>query len=201
MTAFISSDDSTDSSALIPLGGWSQLSQTALVNGEILLETRAHSDWGGAVTAWIYLPLSRAEVWHQLTDYPRWVHYFPDLVQSDIIHRGDGLSGSKRLYQVARKAVFLFTAQVEIYLKVLESAHSSAWQQIQFSMERGSFSDFSANLKLQDCDAGRAIGTLLTYTVQATPSLPVPTALIQEAMRLDLPENLRKMRQVLCGRS
>ena len=71
------------------------------------------------------------------------------------------------------------------------------WQQIQFQLERGSFADFAANLKLQDLQSG----TLLTYSVQATPTIPVPTQFIQQAMRLDLPTNMEKMRQVICSQS
>jgi len=165
--------------------------QSKLLQGEILLETRSHSSWGGAVTAQMYIPLRRSEVWRQLTDYPRWVQFFPDLVQSEVIDR---LEGRKRLYLVARKAFFLLTAQVEIYLKVLETVQAS-WQQIQFQMEKGNFHDFAANLHLQDFGSG----TLLTYSVQATPTLPIPSQFIQQAMRLDLPANMQKMRQVLCG--
>lgn len=173
---------------------WNQGNQESLLRGEVLLQTHSHSAWGGAVIAQMYLPVGRSQVWQQLTDYPRWVNYFPDLSRSEILGKNEQASSYKRLYQVASKAFFLFTAQVEIYLKVAETAHHT-WQQIQFQMEKGSFRDFAANLKLQDFKSG----TLLTYSVQATPSIPVPTQLIQEAMRLDLPTNMRKMRQVLCA--
>jgi carbon monoxide dehydrogenase subunit G len=83
-----------------------------------------------------------------------------------------------------------FTAQVEVYLNVVEVRR----QQIQFRLEQGTFNDFTADLKLQDCGAG----TLLTYAVQATPNIPIPTVFIQQAMHLELPANMRKMRQVLC---
>ncbi len=53
--------------------------QKALLQGEVLVETRSHSAWGGAVTAQMYLPIARSHVWQQLTDYPRWVQYFPDV--------------------------------------------------------------------------------------------------------------------------
>lgn len=170
--------------------------EKALLSGEILLQTRSHSAWGGAVTAWMYLPLERTQVWQQVTDYPRWVQFFPDLVCSEVLSHGESLQGCKRLYQVAKKTFFMLSAQVEIYLKVIETVHTSARQQIQFRMERGSFTDFSADLKLQDHESG----TLLTYSVQATPTIPVPSVFIQEAMRLDLPANMRKMRQVICDR-
>jgi hypothetical protein len=93
-----------------------QTEQTALMRGEILVQTRPHSTWGGAVTACMYLPMQRSQVWQQLTDYPRWVQYFPDVIQSEVLQRGE----VKRLYQVARKAFLIFTAQVEIYLNVFE---------------------------------------------------------------------------------
>lgn len=166
---------------------WSQSDTAALLQGEILVQTRSHSAWGGAVTAKMYLPMTRSGVWQQLTDYPRWVQYFPDVVKSEVLQRGE----TKRLYQVAKKAFLFFTAQVEVYLNVMEEVQ----QQIQFRMEQGTFTDFAANLKLQDCGAG----TLLTYTVQATPNIPVPTVFIQQAMHLELPANMRKMRQILCG--
>lgn len=169
-------------------------SQKLLLQGDILIQTQSHSAWGGSVTAQMYLPMGRNQAWQQLTDYPRWVQYFPDLTRSEILNQGEGSRGSKRLYQVAAKAFFLFTAQVEIYLKVFETVNS-AWQQVQFQLEKGNFHDFTATLKLQDFKTG----TLLTYSVQATPTIPVPSQLIQQAMRLDLPSNMRQMRQVLCA--
>lgn len=168
-----------------------------LLNGDISLQTRSHSAWGGAVTAQIYLPMERSQIWQQLIDYPRWVQYFPDLTHSEVIgHNSDLHRTGKRLYQVASKAFLLFSAQVEIYLRAFETAH----QTIQFHLEKGSFTEFAAELNLVDVKAMglSANGTILTYAVQATPVFPVPSALIQEAMRFDLPTNLRKMRQVLC---
>jgi hypothetical protein len=168
-----------------------------LLSGEIMLKTRSYSAWGGAVTAQMYLPLERANAWRQLTDYPRWVQYFPALTRSEIISHNDfslgkksAKDGCKRLYQVAGKAFLFLTAQVDIYLKVIETAH----QQIQFRLESGSFHDFAADLTLQDYSDG----TLLTYSVQATPTIPVPSVFIQQAIQMDLPDNLRRMRQVLC---
>src|SRR6476469_4092480 len=167
----------------------SQSEHEALLRGEILLNTRAYSAWGGAVTASMYLPLSRSLAWQQLTDYPRWVQYFPDLVRSEVLNRGEGLSpGGKRLYQVASKAFLFFTAQVEVYLRVVETVH----QKIQFRQEQGSFTDFAAELTLQDYLSG----TLLAYSVQATPAIPIPSVFVQQAIQLDLPTNMRKMRQV-----
>jgi Polyketide cyclase / dehydrase and lipid transport len=191
MTRTVGSEQTT----LTATNGWSECSTAALLAGEILLQTRSHSAWGGAVMAQMYLPLERSRVWSQVTDYPRWVHYFPDVIRSEVVGCGAGLSqGKKRLYQVARKAFFLFSAQVEIYLHVLETTPAANQQQIQFQMEKGSFTDFSAELNLQDYQSG----TLLTYAVQATPAIPVPTILVQEGMRLDLPTNMRQMRQVIC---
>lgn len=169
----------------IPDLAWSQ--QKALLQGEILVETRSHSAWGGAVTAQMYLPIKRSSVWQQLTDYPRWVQYFPDVTKSEVLYQGQ----VKRLYQVAQKSFMFLTAQVEIYLNVFEVQG----QHIQFRLEKGTFTDFTADLKLQDFGNG----TLLTYSVQATPNIPIPTVFIQQAMHMELPENMRKMRQVLCA--
>lgn len=163
--------------------------QKALLQGEILLETRSHSAWGGAVTAHMYLPIARSSAWQQLTDYSRWVQYFPDITNSEVLYRGE----RKRLYQVATKAFLFLNVQVEIYLNVFEVLG----QHIQFRLEKGSFTDFKADLLLQDWMNDH--GTLLTYCVQATPNIPIPTVFIQQAMHMDLPENMRKMRQVLCA--
>ena len=169
----------------------------ALLQGEILVETRSHSAWGGAVTAQMYLPLRRDRVWQQLTDYPRWVQYFPDLIRSEVLNPVVGaihespLQGCKRLYQDAHKACFFLSIQVEAYLNVFEVVQ----QQIKFRLEKGSFTDFAADLKLQDA----GVGTLLTYEVQATPTIPVPSIFIEQAIKLDLPANMGRMRQILCG--
>jgi hypothetical protein len=166
---------------------WKPEQQRSLIQGEILLQTRSHTLWGGAVTAWMYLPLVRSNAWQQITDYPRWVQYFPDITKSEVMSKGD----IKFLYQTAQKAFLFFTAQVEIYLNVVEILG----QQIQFRMEKGTFEDFHANLEFQDMGNG----TLLAYTVQATPNIPIPSIFIQQAMNLELPANMRKMRQVLCN--
>lgn len=160
--------------------------QRLLMQGEILVQTQSHTACGGSVTACMYLPMVRSQVWQQLTDYPRWVQYFPDITKSEVLHRGE----VKRLYQAAQKAFLFFTAQVEIYLNVVEVIG----QKIQFRMEKGSFLDFTANIELQDCGNG----TMLAYNVQATPNIPIPSIFVQQAMNLELPANMRKMRQVLC---
>ena len=87
---------------------WSQDQQRLLIQGEVFTEIRSHTNWGGAVTACMYVPLVRSHVWQQITDYPRWVQYFPDVTKSEVISRGD----VKRLYQAAQKAFLFFTAQV-----------------------------------------------------------------------------------------
>ncbi|NJP12061.1 MAG: cyclase [Leptolyngbyaceae cyanobacterium RU_5_1] len=169
---------------------------TGLLRGEVLVETRAHSAWGAAVTAQMYLPLEREKAWQQLIDYPRWVQYFPDISQSRVLSQENtGMSSttgeSKRLYQAASKTFLMLTVQVGVYLRVVETA----CQQIRFRLESGNFNDFSADLKLKDL----ANGTLLTYVVQATPTIPIPSMFIQQAIHLDLPANMRRMRQVLCS--
>jgi ribosome-associated toxin RatA of RatAB toxin-antitoxin module len=168
-------------------------SRTALLSGEILLKTRSHTAWGGAVTAQMYLPVTRSHVWQQVTDYPRWVQFFPNITHSEVIARPDARN-YQRLYQVASKAFLVFSAQVEIYLKTFEVVNQT-WQQIQFTLEQGTFHDFGASLKVEDLEDG----TLLTYSVAATPTIPLPTQLIQQAIRLDLPANMKTMRQVICA--
>ncbi|WP_066376501.1 MULTISPECIES: SRPBCC family protein [unclassified Anabaena] len=165
---------------------WSKEQQNLLMQGEILVKTRSHTACGGAVSACMYLPIVRSHVWQQITDYPRWVQYFPDITKSEVLQRGE----VKRLYQAAQKAFLFLTAQVEIYLNVVEVIG----QQVQFRMEKGTFLDFEANIELKDCGNG----TLLLYSVQATPNIPVPSIFVQQAMNFELPANMRKMRQVIC---
>lgn len=165
---------------------WSQEQRHLLMQGEIFVQTRSHNACGGAVSACMYLPMVRSQVWQQITDYPRWVQYFPDITKSEVLQRGE----VKRLYQAAQKAFLFFTAQVEIYLSVVEVIG----QKIQFHMEKGSFVDFAAKIELKDCGNG----TVLIYSVQATPNIPIPAIFIQQAMNFELPANMRKMRQVIC---
>jgi Polyketide cyclase / dehydrase and lipid transport len=176
----------------------------SLLQGEILLDTRAHTAWGAAVTAQLYLPIKRDHAWQQLTDYPRWVQYLPDITQSRVLSLGNGRFSQddsaspsqpgtkefKRIYQAASKTFLFLTAQVEVYLRVVETAY----QHVQFRLESGNFNDFLAEAKLQDL----ADGTLLTYFVQATPAIPVPSVFLQQAIHFDLPSNLRQLRQALC---
>lgn len=168
--------------------------QAALLKGEILLQTRPHTLIGAGVTAQMFLPTTRQQAWAQLTHYPRWIQFFPDINQSRVLDSVQHAEVTeRRIYQAAHKAFFLLAVQVEIYLRVIETRH----QRLQFSLERGSFSDFSADLSLEDYGPG----TILTYSVEATPLIPVPSLLIQEAARQDLPNNMRQMRQVICAQA
>ena len=159
----------------------------ALHRGKILIETYSHGLMGGAVSAKMYVKDSRAELWKKLTNYSRWVEYFPNITRSEIVASNQNVH---RLYQVGRKAFLAIAAEVEIYLKVYEDAFYS----IQFRLEKGTFKDFGADLTLQDWQNG----TLLRYTVQATPLIPVPSFLIEQGMRQDLPGNMEHMRKMLC---
>ncbi|MBD2541928.1 SRPBCC family protein [Coleofasciculus sp. FACHB-SPT36] len=187
--------DSMDAASDLSL---SKRYSTALLQGEILIETQLRSTWGGAVTAQMYLPNERSLVWQQVTDYPRWVQYFPDVTHSEVLHSNvsspvglpEGTS-SKSVYQVATKTFLFLSLQVEAYLSVSEIVQ----QEIHFRLEKGTFTDFCADLSLQDYENG----TLLTYTVKATPNIPVPSIFIEQAMQLELPVNMRTMRQVMCG--
>ncbi|MGB7413589.1 MAG: SRPBCC family protein [Thermosynechococcaceae cyanobacterium] len=176
---------------VLPIYPFSAVDQAALVKGEILLQTRSHTLIGAGVTAQMFLPVVRSQVWQQLTTYPNWTQFFPDITRSEILQTVNHPSNREhRLYQAARKDFFLLAVQVEIYLKVTETHQ----QRLQFKLERGSFSDFAADLTLQDYSSG----TILTYSVEATPLIPVPSLFIQEAIRQDLPGNMRQMRQVIC---
>jgi len=170
-----------------------QQQEASLLNGDVLISTKTIGT-GASVTATMYVPMVRQQTWQQLTDYSKWVHYFPDIVQSQVLEvkkQSKSHPMTRRLYQVARKAFLLFSAQVEIYLQVIETVH----QKIQFRLERGNFSNFAADLTLEDYGQG----TLLTYSVEATPLVPVPSFLIEQAMRHDLPGNMKTMRRVMCA--
>lgn len=166
--------------------------QVALLRGDVLLQAQPRQS-GGAVTAHMYVPLARPQVWPQVTNYSIWTQFFPNIVHSEVLETVKTASQRyRRLYQVGRKGFMLLTAQVEIYLRVVETACEA----IQFRLEQGTFSHFAADLHLQDFNQG----TLLTYSVQAAPTIPVPAFLIEQAMKTDLPGNMRQMRQVLCAR-
>lgn len=166
--------------------------EAALLQGRIVVSSQGVRAQGGAVMAQMYLPLQRAQIWPQLTNYSRWTQYFPNIIHSEVLETVKTSSQRyRRLYQVGCKGFMMLTAQVEIYLRVVEVV----CDRIQFRFERGTFSDFAADLTLQDFHHG----TLLTYAVQATPLIPVPGFLIEQAMKHDLPGNMEQMRRVLCS--
>lgn len=159
----------------------------ALRRGEIVVNTRSHGFTGGAVTAQMGVPLCRADLWPLLTDYSRWTRYFPNITRSEELPARE--PGVRRLYQVGEKSFFVMAAQVEIYLRVYEQSQRS----IRFCLERGTFADFTAELTLQDWHDV----TLLSYSVAATPLIPVPGFVIEQGMKRDLPSNMEQMRRVL----
>jgi hypothetical protein len=174
------------------LAQFSPSDQIALLRGDVLLESQASPD-GGAVVAHMYVPLGRPQIWPQVTNYSCWTQFFPNITHSEVVETVKTATHRyRRLYQVGCKGFMMLTAQVEIYLKVVETACEA----IQFRLERGTFSHFAADLHLQDFNQG----TLVSYSVQAAPTIPVPTFLIEQAMKTDLPGNMRQMRRVLCAR-
>ncbi|HZG40373.1 MAG TPA: SRPBCC family protein [Nodosilinea sp.] len=174
------------------LAQFSAVDQIALLRGDVLLKSQTNRD-GGAVTAHMYVPLARPQIWPQVTNYSCWTQYFPNIVHSEVLETvKTATQRYRRLYQVGRKGFMMLTAQVEIYLKVVETTCEA----IQFRLEQGTFSHFAADLHLQDFNQG----TLLSYSVQAAPTIPVPSFLIEQAMKTDLPGNMRQMRRVLCAR-
>lgn len=166
--------------------------QISLLRGDVLLKTQTSRN-GGAVTAYMYVPLARPQIWPQVTNYSCWTQYFPNIIHSEVLETvKTATQRYRRLYQVGRKGFMLLTAQVEIYLKVVETTCEA----IQFRLEQGTFSHFAADLHLHDFRQG----TLLSYSVQAAPTIPVPSFLIEQAMKTDLPGNMKQMRRVLCAR-
>lgn len=168
----------------------STLETYQLRKGDVLVQTKPHTLCGGALNATMYLPKSRSHVWDSLTDYPRWSAYFPDVTQSRIIEDSKDKKLGRRLYQAAEKSFLFINAQVNIFLRVFELEQ----QYIRFQFEKGSFSDFTADLRLSDFEEG----TLLQYSVAATPLIPVPSFFVEQAMKMDLPVNLRNMRKEIC---
>lgn len=171
----------------------SKAERDRLLRGEILITPHPVDLWGTGVTAQMHLSLSPARAWSQLTQYSRWVEYFPDVTQSRVLHEC-AESLTKTLFQAASKTFLMLSVQVEVYLNVVERVQGDR-RQIRFRKERGSFKRFLADLTIEPL----GFGTLLTYTVEAAPTLPIPAPLIQEAVRLDLPRNMQQMRRVLCG--
>jgi hypothetical protein len=173
------------------LDRFSPTDQIALLRGDIILTPLVSNAGGGAVIAHMFVPLQRGLIWPQLTNYRRWTQFFPNITHSEVLETvKSGSQRYRRLYQVGCKGFMRLTAKVEIYLKVFETACDS----IQFRFEQGTFSHFAADLELKDMPNG----TLLTYAVQANPTIPVPAFLVEQGMKLDLPGNMKQMREVLC---
>jgi len=172
----------------------SLLEQSCLQRGEILTQSRLYSWWGGKVTAQIYLPHPRSQVWETLTDYDRWVDIFPHITHSSIV---ESLSPFRKcLYQAAKKTFSLMTIAVDAELMVREYPQRRIWFVLQ--KPNACFREFEAEVWLREVSP--VTGTFLSYTVQAAASLPIPAPFIQEAMRQDLPQNLAHLRSYLQGR-
>jgi len=172
----------------------SLLEQSRLQRGEILTQSCLYSWWGGRVTAQIYLPQLRSQVWETLIQYDRWVDIFPHITHSRVV---ESLSPfRKRLYQAAEKTFSLITIAVNAELIVREYPQRRIW----FVLEHPNacFREFEAEVWLREVSP--VTGTFLSYTVQAAASLPIPAPFIQEAMRQDLPQNLAHLRSYLQGR-
>jgi hypothetical protein len=191
-TVRVSSDSTAAVVSPLAASDFSASDQIALLRGDVLVSAKTLGA-GGAVIAHMYVPLARPQIWPQITNYSAWTQFFPDIVHSEVLETvKTATQRYRRLYQVGRKGFMVLTAQVDIYLQVMETVCEA----VQFRLERGTFSHFAADLQLQDFNQG----TLVTYSVQATPTIPVPSFLIAQGMKQDLPGNMRQMRRVLCAR-
>lgn len=183
----------SDSQGRVALDQFSAQDQGTLRQGQVLIVPQAQPRTPATVAAHMYVPLGRPYIWPQVISYHRWPQFFPNIAHSEVLEsRRTATHRYRRIYQVGRKGFMMISAEVEIYLQVLETA----CEHIQFRLETGTFSHFAADLHLQDMDNG----TLLTYRVQAAPTIPIPTFLVKQGMKTDLPGNMRQMRQALCQR-
>ena len=162
-----------------------------LDQGEILIQPQPYSFWGATVTAQIALKRSPKHLWSILSHYDQWVSIFPDVIKSQVLtvlnpHR-------KQICQSAQKQFGPMTIVVEAHLRVREYPPHRIWFQLEAPNE--SFQTFESALWLDP--QPQDLGTYLTYRVAATPTLPIPSLFIQEAMRYDLPQNLRALRHYL----
>jgi len=170
-----------------------------LMAGEILLQSRSYSLWGGSVTAQIYLPVERSELWAYLTNYSLWPELFAHITHSGVVETRTPFH--KRVYQAAQKQFALITIGMDACLWVREYPP----RQIRFELEteNSSFREFKAELWLEAAasdsshSSGHSLGTVLSYTVQAIATWPIPAPLLKEAIGSDLPENLRHLRSYL----
>lgn len=160
--------------------------RAALAAGELLLTTRSHGLTGGQASITLAFAPRPAEVWAQLTDYPRWVDYLPDLTQSEIL---PATNDRTRLRQVGRKSILGFTAEAALDLQV----EALAPYRLRFDLERGGLAEFTATFTLTPWRQG----TLVTFTGRATPLFPIPGWVVEQVMRHGLPMNLRHMRRVI----
>lgn len=205
----------TQSGLTQPASSYPAAVQAALAYGEVITQIQPPSSRAGAaVTATMQVPLSRPALWNQLTNYPRWTQFFPDITHSEVL----AIPSRHRtvLRQAARKSFLLLTMAVEIQLQVDEIPQES----IRFSMLDGgnSFRDFAAVLEFKSLSVpetapetapeqttpwgmtlqpGTITGTIISYTVQATPTLPLPQSLLEQAMKFDLPQNMRHLRRMV----
>lgn len=161
--------------------------RAALAAGELLLTTRSHGLTGGQASITLAFAPRPVDVWAQLTDYPRWVDYLPDLTQSEILPAA--AKGQTRLRQVGRKSILGFTAEAALDLQV----QALAPYRLRFDLERGGLAEFTATFTLTPWRQG----TLVNFTGQATPLFPIPGWVVEQVMRHGLPMNLRHMRQVI----
>jgi carbon monoxide dehydrogenase subunit G len=161
-----------------------------LANGDVLVEASVRSAREAEVEITLHLPLPRAYVWQHLSDYTRWSEFFPNLLCSRVVESHPEAWRGKLLHQVAGLPFLDLGPKVDIYLRAFEIEHKS----IRFKLIRGSFTNFAAELRLDD----REQGTLLTYRVEAQLAFPVPPFLIRQGIQGAFLSNLKHMRRMLC---
>lgn len=162
---------------------------SALRTGQVLVVAEPQGLLGGQVSAQLYIPMAGPALWVHLTDYPRWSEYFPNIACSQQL--APTAAGHPRVYQVGQKSLMGIPTAGELYLQVDESPP----EHIQLRLEQGIFSAFDSTLQLQPW----RVGTLLTYTIQVTLKVPLPWFVLSQGIQQDLPQNLKHMRQVICG--
>ena len=158
-----------------------------LRSGQVLLDYHILSNRQAQVQVDMYLQQPRDRIWQQVTDYASWPQLLPHILHSerlpqtceDIIY----------LRQAAGFDAGLIKPQVEIVLQVREWGDRA----VRFQLERGSFSAFTANLSVRDCEWG----TFLRYEVEAELCWPVPRVAIEQGIRHALPHNLKAFRDRL----
>ncbi|MEM1296296.1 MAG: SRPBCC family protein [Verrucomicrobiota bacterium] len=170
---------------------WSKAVISELSKGQVVTFDPKTESRGGHLAGAIHVSSSSGEVWKLITNAKSMPRYLRNLRKSVSVKR------TSKMQIISHEVKMAF---LPMTVKYTYQANYSRQRNIHFTMIDGDLREFEGYWQLIDAkDLGLGSGTVVFYQIYVDPGGIVPSSLVRQNIRKDLPNMLIKLKSCLEG--